>query len=75
MRHNGSLEWLHQNRLQEPVERRLVKSFERRYKRPNSLKGATVEYYGSMIEGAKQMCVGSVKSESSRGSEDEVNFI
>ena len=48
VRNDGSLEWLHQNRLQEPEERRLVKSFQRKYKRTDSLK--CVKHYGSLIE-------------------------
>ena len=48
--HDGSLEWLHQNRLQQPEEKKLVKRFERRYKRTDSLKCASVKHYGSISE-------------------------
>ena len=50
VRHDGSLEWLHQDRLQELEERSLVKSFERRLKRTDFLKCASVKHYGSIIE-------------------------
>ena len=50
VRHDGSREWPHQNRLQEPEERRLVKSFEKRYKHTDCLKCASVKQYSSITD-------------------------
>ena len=47
VRHDGSVEWLHQNRLQEPAERELLKKFERRFKRTEVLKCSSVRHYGA----------------------------
>lgn len=50
VRHDGSMEWLHQNRLQEPEDRRLVKRFERRFKRTDALKCASVKKYNNRFD-------------------------
>lgn len=53
VRHDGSMEWLHQNRLQEPEERRLVKGFERKFKRTEALKCASVKHYNNTLRDAE----------------------
>ena len=50
VRHDGSTEWLHQSRLQEPEERILVKEFERRYKRTEDKKCVSVKHYKGLVE-------------------------
>lgn len=47
VQHDGSVEWLHQKRLQEPAERELLKKFERRFKRTEALKCSSVHHYGA----------------------------